>query len=228
MQKIFRGLCPRAAVGSDGMESDGIKFQFAGFSHSVHTSLQLFFRLKQVPFDGAERDAQFPGNICLSAIFKIIRNHDSPLQPGKIRNLPLKAANGVRAVVWPNLSPRVCQYLRHFIKGDSRHALRRIPVVIAERIVCHCPDKPARIPDIVPRQKRPERLHHNLLGQIFRIVNVFAPLQCKPENLFQIFRYNPLCILSVHLSLPHCQILLKAFTYIDTRDEKGWEKFTLS
>jgi hypothetical protein len=80
------------------------------------------------------------------------------------------------------------------------------------------PDEFAHVGNVILDQQRSERPQDDLLGQILGVLLAFAPLQSKAEYGFQVFSYNPLCILSVHLLVPR----LKAFTLIDTGKSKGW------
>ena len=77
----------------------GLNLSSLAFSHGVHTSFQFFLCLKQVPFDSTERNTQFHSNICLFALLKIIRNYNSSLQLGKVRDLCSETADGFRIII---------------------------------------------------------------------------------------------------------------------------------
>ena len=146
-----------------GVEFNRVKLEFACFSHRIHTSFQFFFSFKQVPFDSAERNTQFHSNICLFALLKIIRNYNSSLQLGKVRDLCLETADGFRIIIGVRFGIRLRDQVCNFINRNTEHTLCRITIIIAESIVRNCPNEFSHIGNIILNKKSTERVCHNLL-----------------------------------------------------------------
>lgn len=65
------------------------------------------------------------------------------------------------------------------------------------------PDELSHVRNVILDKERTERSYRNLLRQILCIVDAFTPLQSKSEYGFQVFSYDFLNVLSVHLFAPH-------------------------
>lgn len=143
---------------------NGIKFEFACVSHGVHTSFQFFLCLKQVPFDSTERNTQFHSNICLFALLKIIRNYNSSLQLGKVRDLCSETADGFRIIIGVRFGIQLRDQGCNFINRNTEHTLCRITIIIAESIVRNCPNEFFHVGNIILNKKSTERVCHNILG----------------------------------------------------------------
>ena len=65
------------------------------------------------------------------------------------------------------------------------------------------PDELSHIRNVILDKERAERSYRNLLRQFLCIVDAFTPLQSKSEYGFQVFSYDFLNVLSVHLFAPH-------------------------
>ena len=202
-KKLVGRFFAYGTVDAIGVEFNRVKLEFACFSHRIHTSFQFFFSFKQVPLDSAERNIQFPSNICLFAIFKIIRDHYSSLQLRKVSNLSLETMDSVTIVVGVQLRVRICNQLRNLINRNTDHTFRSITIIVAERVMGNGPDELSHVRNVILDKERTERSYRNLLRQILCIVNAFTPLQSKSEYRFQVFSYDFLYVLSVHLFAPH-------------------------
>ena len=65
------------------------------------------------------------------------------------------------------------------------------------------PDELSPVRNVILNKERAERSYRDLLRQILCIVDAFTPLQSKSEYGFQVFSYDFLYVLSVHLFAPH-------------------------
>ena len=200
-EKLVQRFFADRTVDSDGIESYRIEFEFTCFSHGLHTSFQFFFRFKQVPFDRAERNVQFGCNIGLFAVFKIIRDDNPSLQLGQISNLALHTCDCLLRIVICVIG-RSGKHIRQLVDRNPDDLFGVLTVVVAQRVVRHCPNKFADIADIVLDQKRAECTQNDLLREILRVVCAFATFERKAENGLGVFRNDALGSLSVHLFVP--------------------------
>ena len=176
-----RTFFAHGTVDAVGVEFNRVKLEFACFSHRIHTSFQFFFSFKQVPFDSAERNTQFPSHICLLAILEIIRNHYSSLQLRKVSNLSLETMDSFCIVVGVQFRVRICNQLRNLINRNTDHTFSSITIVVAERVMGNGPDELSHVRDVILDKERTERSYCDLLRQILCIVDAFTPLQSKSE-----------------------------------------------
>ena len=194
-EEIVRGLAPCAAVDAVSREFHRVEFQIACFSHFLHSFLQLFLRLKQVPFHRAGGDPELPGDLLLLFVLEVVGHNDLPLLGGKVGDLLPEAFESLFVFV---LFFRAGQEFFHLLHGDADDVLRRAPVVIAQGVMRHCPDKLSGVLHVIPRQQRPVGLQDDLLGQVFRVLAAFASLQGESQYRFQVLLQDALRFLFPH------------------------------
>lgn len=128
-----------------------------------------------MPFDRAERNIQFYGNICLFAVLEIVCNHNSSLQLRKISNLGLETMERFCIIIDVDIRIRIRYQLCNLINGNANHAFRGIAVIVTERIMGNSPYELPHICNTIFNKKSAERSYRNFLRQILCVVNAFAP-----------------------------------------------------
>ena len=106
-------------------------------------------------------------------------------------------------VIYTQFSTGICQHFCNLIHRNTDHAFSVLPVVIAECIMSNRPDEFANIGYIILTQQRPKCLEYNLLRQILCVLGILTPLKSKAKYGFQIFSCDSLCVLMLHLFVPH-------------------------
>ena len=128
---------------------------------------------------------------------------ENPAAKEAVNSADLVIADGIGVVVVIKNRVRVCNDLCYLINGYAYHAFCGISIVIAECIMSNCPDEFPNIGNIILTQQCPKCLEYNLLRQILCVLGILTPLKSKAKYGFKIFSCDSLCVLILHLFVPH-------------------------